>query len=73
LPVSSGKSCPVVDDKRTAIFAELRKEFNLFAQQERLIGITFYASQGDIHEEGPYNAFLCGALTKSDRLAIVPM
>lgn len=73
LPVSSGKSCPVVDDKRTAIFTELRKDFSLFAQQERLRGIIFYAWQGDIHEEGPYNAFLCGALTKSGRLAIAPM
>jgi Glycosyl hydrolase catalytic core len=73
LPVSSGKSCPVVDDKRTAIFTELRKDFSLFAQQERLRGIIFYAWQGDIHEEGPYNAFLCGSLTKSGRLAIAPL
>jgi hypothetical protein len=73
LPVSSGSSCPVVDDKRTAIFNELRTGFRQFAQQGRLKGLLFYAWQGDIHQEGPYNAFLCGALTKSGRLAIAPL
>ena len=73
LPVSSGSNCPVVDDKRTAIFSELRDGFRQFVRQGRLKGIIFYAWQGDIHDEGPYNAFLCGALTKSGRLAIAPM
>jgi hypothetical protein len=73
LPVSSGGNCPVVDDKRTAIFSEVRDGFSRYVQQGRLKGILFYAWQGDIHEEGPYNAFLCGALTKSGRLAISPM
>ena len=73
LPVSSGSSCPVIDDKRTAIFYELRDDFSQFVQQGRLKGIIFYAWQGNIHEEGSYNAFLCGSLTKSGRLAIAPM
>jgi len=32
LPVSCGRSCPVVDDKRTAIFTELRNGFRQKAQ-----------------------------------------
>jgi hypothetical protein len=71
LPVSSGKSCPVVDVKRTAIFSELRNDFS--QMQDRLKGIMFYTWQGNIHDEDPYSAFLCGALTKSGQLAIAPM
>ena len=77
LPVSSGKSCPVVDVKRTAIFSEWRNDFKQFAQQGRLKGLFLYTWKGGIidnrDDENPYGAFICGAVTKSGRLAVEPM
>jgi hypothetical protein len=78
LPVSSGKSCPVVDVKRTAIFSELRNDFRHFAQQGRLKGLLFYTWEGGIQPNGvadnnPYGAFICGSLTRSGQLAIAAL
>jgi hypothetical protein len=78
LPVSSGKSCPVVDVKRTAIFSESRDDFRQFAQQGRLKGLLFYTWEGGIQQNGvadnnPYGAFICGSLTRSGWLAIEPL
>jgi hypothetical protein len=78
LPVTSGKSYPVVDTKRTAIFTELRDDFSQFAQQDRLKGLIFYTWEGGILPNGvadnnPFGAVLYGSLTKSGRIAIAPM
>jgi hypothetical protein len=75
LPVHSGKSCPVNDDNRIRIFTELRNDFSQLAQQGRLKGIFLYTWQGDFRsgENNPYAAFICGAVTRSGRLAIAPM
>jgi hypothetical protein len=64
LPASSGKSCPVVDDKRMAIFSELRNDYRTFVRQGRLSGLLLYDWQ---------DAYMCGSLTKSGRLAISPL
>jgi hypothetical protein len=64
LPASSGKSCPVVDDKRMVIFSELRNDYRTFVRQGRLTGILLYDWQ---------DAYMCGSLTKSGRLAISPL
>lgn len=75
LPVHTGKSCPVNDDNRIRIFSELRDDFRQLAQQGRLKGLLFYTWQGDFRsgENNPYAVFICGASTKSGRLAIAPM
>jgi hypothetical protein len=77
LPAGDGKSCPVADDGRAAIFSELRKDFSQVAQQGRLRGIIFYTWEGNIHDPNynydPYSAFLCGGLSKGGRVAIAPM
>jgi hypothetical protein len=77
LPVHSGKSCSVNDDNRVRIFNELRNDFRQYAQQGRLKGILLYTWRGGIvanHEDpNPYGAFICGAVTKSGRLAVEPM
>jgi hypothetical protein len=75
LPVHTGKSCPVNDDNRIRIFSELRNDFSQLARQGRLKGILLYTWQGDFRsrENNPYGAFLCGAVTKSGRVAIAPM
>jgi hypothetical protein len=77
LPVTSGPTCPVVEVKRTGIFAELRNDFSQFVRQGRLQAIFLYTWQGDYHQDmtrpDPYGAFMCGALTKSGRLAFTPM
>lgn len=77
LPVSTGPKCPVVDDKRTVIFSELRNDFRQFAQQGRLKAIILYTWQGDFHQDSyhpdPYGAFMCGAVTKSGLLAVAPL
>lgn len=64
LPATSGKSCPVVDGKRVAIFSEIRNDYRTFVEQGRLIGTLLYDWQ---------DAYMCGGLTKSGRLAIEPM
>jgi len=53
----------------------LRNDFSQLAQQGQLKGILFYSWQGDFRsgENNPYGAFICGAVTKSGRLAIAPM
>jgi hypothetical protein len=75
LPVHTGKSCPVNDDNRIRIFTELRNDFSELAQQGRLKGIFLYTWQGDFRsgENNPYAAFICGAVTKSGRLAVAPL
>jgi hypothetical protein len=75
LPVHSRKSCPVNDDNRIRIFSELRNDFSQLAQQGRLKGILLYTWQGDFRsgENNPYAAFICGAVTRSGRLAIAPL
>lgn len=77
LPAGDGKSCPVADDGRAAVFSELRKDFSQVAQQGRLRGIIFYTWEGNIHDPNynydPYCAFLCGGLSKGGRVAIAPM
>jgi hypothetical protein len=78
LPVSSGKSCPVINVKRTAIFAEIRNDFAKFAHEGRLKGVIFYTWEGSIQPNGeadnnPYGAFICGSMTKSGRLAVAPL
>ena len=75
LPVHTGKSCPVNDDNRVRIFSELRNDFSQLAQQRKLEGIFLYTWQGDFRsgENNPYAAFICGAVTKSGRLAIAPL
>jgi hypothetical protein len=75
LPVHTGKSCPVNDDNRVRIFSELRNDFSQLAHQGRLKGILLYTWQSDFRsgENDPYGAFICGAVTKSGRLAIAPM
>jgi hypothetical protein len=66
--VTSGKSCPVVEVKRRAIFSELRNDFSQFAQEGRLKGLLFYTWEGGVLPSGatdinPYGAFICGSLT----------
>jgi hypothetical protein len=75
LPVHTGKSCPVNDDNRIRIFTELRNDFSQLAQQGRLKGMFLYTWQGDFRsgENNPYAAFICGAVTKSGRLAVAPL
>ena len=72
---TAGKSCPVNDDNRIRIFSELRNDFSQLAQQGRLKGILLYTWQGDFRsgENNPYAAFICGAVTRSGRLAIAPL
>jgi hypothetical protein len=75
LPVHSGKSCPVNEDNRIRIFTELRDDFRQFTQRGRLKGILLYTWQGDFRSEenNPYGAFICGAVTRSGRLAFAPI
>ncbi|MGA8674763.1 MAG: hypothetical protein WB621_06105 [Candidatus Acidiferrales bacterium] len=75
LPVHSGKSCPVNEDNRIGVFSELRHDFRQLARQGRLKGILLYTWQGDFRsgENNPYGAFICGAVTKSGRLAVAPL
>lgn len=77
LPAHTGPSCPVNDDNRVRIFSELRNDFDQLAQQGRLKGIILYTWQGDFHQDSyhpdPYGAFMCGAVTKSGRLAVASM
>jgi hypothetical protein len=75
LPVHTGKACPVNDDNRVIIFTELRNDFTQLAKQGRLKGMFLYTWQGDFRsgENNPYGAFICGAVTKSGRLAVAPL
>ena len=75
LPVHTGKACPVNDDNRVRIFTELRNDFSQLAKEGRLKAIFLYTWQGDFRsgDNDPYAAFLCGAVTKSGRLAVAPL
>jgi hypothetical protein len=73
LPVHSGKSCPVNEDNRIRIFSELRSDFRQLAQEGRLKGIILYDWMGGIDQVDRYGAFVCGAVTKSGRLAVAPL
>jgi hypothetical protein len=77
LPVHTGPSCPVNDDNRVRIFSELRNDFSQLARQGRLRGLLLYTWQGDFHQDSyhpdPYGAFMCGAITRSGRLAFAPI
>jgi len=77
LPAGNGKSCPIADDGRAAVFAELRNDFSQVVRQGRLKGIIFYTWEGNIHDPNykydPYSAFLCGGFSKGGRVAIAPM
>jgi hypothetical protein len=57
------------------MFSELRNDFSQLAQKRRLKGVLLYTWQGDFRsgENNPYGAFICGAVTKSGRLAVAPM
>jgi hypothetical protein len=50
LPAGNGKSCPVADDGRAAVFSELRNDFSQVVRQGRLKGIIFYTWEGNIHD-----------------------
>ena len=76
LPAGDGKTCPVVDDGRAAVYSELRNDFRSLVQQGRLKGIIYYTWEGNIHDPNykydPYSIYLCGGLSKGGRVALAP-
>jgi hypothetical protein len=68
-------ACPIDDTVRIAMVGEMRAVLHDLAAQRRLGGSIYYTWQGQIHapKEDHDSAFLCGALTKSGKLALGPM
>jgi hypothetical protein len=66
--------CPNIDESdRVKLVREMRGYFAQLGQEHRLGGLFYYTWQGNIHDDAPVSAFLCGHLTESGRLAIAPL
>jgi hypothetical protein len=69
---SNDWTCPIKEDLRTTLVAEMRKLMKESADQNRLAGAIYYSWTGMPGNQSGWSIFRCGALTDAGKLALSP-
>jgi hypothetical protein len=72
---NSDLSCPPNELARTLLVAEIRRDFDAFARDHRLMGMDYFSWDSDpwSKQTDPDSVYRCGMLTESGREAIAPI